>query len=512
MNTTGRTSDRAERLGRAILSLEGLSVGDAFGRSEDADVLVEVGVGCREPRNPGLGQVVFRRTVETLIMPDKTPEDRQNERTEMGPAREPLRELTLGRSRPSRDPPKPRPKPDTPAGDEESDWGPLAARCRVKSEVARWAAERQRRIHERRQSPDEDAPSDPAMVAWAERLTDAFYWASTDDPAGTPDITLLDHVGGCFETVAEGLLLVRDAQEHRGGLELALPLLAEAQSALRRSLGRLKAQEDPDQAEVYERVRDAAARHRFFLKRFMRTDDLADPAGWPGLLARIERVGSRPQSERQTILLERLRTLCAPTEVERAEGSWQVIFIVLEELIGEGTPPSSREVRELLLPLLDDLLQLEDMPPGSLLVLLEIDRFLATRATPATPVTSQEHVASAREAARLLSGRSIVLIGGLRRPEAQRSLTSALGLAELVWVETREHQSIAAFEPIIARPEVALVLLAIRWSSHSFGDVKRYCDRHGKPLVRLPGGYGPNQVAAQILAQSSGQLSEEREA
>ena len=67
-------------------------------------------------------------------------------------------------------------------------------------------------------------------------LTDAFYWASTDDPSGTPDISLLDQVGGCFETVAEGLLLVRDARHRRGGLERALPLLAEAQSALRQSL------------------------------------------------------------------------------------------------------------------------------------------------------------------------------------------------------------------------------------------------------------------------------------
>jgi hypothetical protein len=441
-------------------------------------------------------------------MPDETPEDRQHEPSDRGPDREPRRELTFGRSRPSPAPPKPRPEPDTPASDEESDWGPLAARCRAKAEATRWAAERQRRIHERSQSPDEHAPSDPAIMAWAESLTDAFYWASTDDPSGSPDITLLDHVGGCFETVAEGLLLVQDARVRRGGPEQALPLLAEAQSALRRSLRRLKAEGDPDQSEIYERVRDAAARHRLFLKRFMRSDDLADPAGWPSLLARIEtQIGSRPHSEPQTTLLERLRTLCSPTEVERADGSWQSIFIVLEELIGEGTPPSSREVRELLLPLLDDLPRLEDMPPGSRLVLREIDRFLATRPTPAIPVTSQEEATSVREAARLLSGRSIVLIGGLRRPDSQRSLKAALGLAELVWVETKEHQSIAAFEPIIARPEVALVLLAIRWSSHSFGDVKRYCDRHGKPLVRLPGGYGPNQVAAQILAQASGQLS-----
>ena len=46
-----------------------------------------------------------------------------------------------------------------------------------------------------------------------------------------------------------------------------------------------------------------------------------------------------------------------------------------------------------------------------------------------------------------------------------------------------------------------MVLLAIRWSSHSFGDVQEFCDRHGKLLVRLPSGYNPNQVAHQILAQ-----------
>jgi hypothetical protein len=85
-------------------------------------------------------------------------------------------------------------------------------------------------------------------------------------------------------------------------------------------------------------------------------------------------------------------------------------------------------------------------------------------------------------------------------------LKTALGLKDLIWIETREHQSIEGFEPAIARPDVAVVLLAIRWSSHAFGDVKRYCDRHGKLLVRLPGGYNPNQVAAQILSQGSGQL------
>ena len=114
--------------------------------------------------------------------------------------------------------------------------------------------------------------------------------------------------------------------------------------------------------------------------------------------------------------------------------------------------------------------------------------------------------AEVAEASRLLKGKCALMIGGVRRPESHEALKAAFGLKELVWFETREHESIDVFEPYVARPDVALVLLAIRWSSHSFGDVKRFCDDHGKPIVRLPGGYGVNQVAAQILAQGSGRL------
>ena len=53
----------------------------------------------------------------------------------------------------------------------------------------------------------------------------------------------------------------------------------------------------------------------------------------------------------------------------------------------------------------------------------------------------------------------------------------------------------------MAVPEVALVLLAIRWSSHDYDSVRTYCDQYGKPLVRLPGGYNANQVYY-ILAQA----------
>lgn len=158
-------------------------------------------------------------------MTDETPADQKCRPPDAGSAREPLRELTFGRAGPSPDPPRGPLETTTTARRDDEDLESLADRCRAKAGAARWAAERQRRIHERSGAPDEGAPSEPTMAAWAEALTDAFYWAGTDDPSGSLDASLLDQVGGCFETVAEGLLLVRDAQHRRAGLERALPLL-----------------------------------------------------------------------------------------------------------------------------------------------------------------------------------------------------------------------------------------------------------------------------------------------
>ena len=143
---------------------------------------------------------------------------------------------------------------------------------------------------------------------------------------------------------------------------------------------------------------------------------------------------------------------------------------------------------------------------GFRLVLREIDRYLATRTPRSAAATAPEptaEVQGGRPAARRAE----------RRADRRRPPTGGPGGAEGgpgaggPDLDRDEGAPVdRGFEAAIARPDVALVLLAIRWSSHAFGDVKQFCDRHGKPLVRLPGGYSPNQVAAQILAQCSEQL------
>jgi hypothetical protein len=320
-------------------------------------------------------------------------------------------------------------------------------------------------------------------------------------------------VGGCFEAVAEALSLVRSMRrEHprnQNVWERMLPLVSEAQSAVRAAFQRLGAAEDSDQLDVFEWLKVAAARHHVYIKRFMRADDMASPSGWPDLLGRIESLtGAGQLSREHTAQIEQVRDHIKRLHGDQGtDGDWQAIINTVDKMVREGVPPSNRHIRELLLLWIDEIPERDELPDGFRLVLRELDRFVAMRShSTATPVA---HAPSAEltEVARLLGGRSILLIGGNRRREAQESLQKALGLAELVWLETKEHESVAAFEPLIARPDVAVVLLAIRWSSHAFGDVKQYCDRHGKPLVRLPGGYSPNQVAAQILAQCSGRLS-----
>ena len=99
-----------------------------------------------------------------------------------------------------------------------------------------------------------------------------------------------------------------------------------------------------------------------------------------------------------------------------------------------------------------------------------------------------------------------MLIGGDRRPSTEKRLREHLQLNELLWIDTQHGDSYKTFEPYIARPEVAVVLLAIRWASHSHSGTETLCEKHGKPFVRSAGSLGSNQVAHQIIEQCGDRL------
>ncbi len=398
-----------------------------------------------------------------------------------------------------------------------SDLPLIQERCRAKAEGARWAAERRRRLATEADYEIEIEPMDREIIGKAKKLPDCFLWMNHPSGPVPSDLGLLDDLAGCFEAAADAIALVRsllgESETEDAEFEQALNLLAEAQSALRAAVARVGYKQDKDQLYAYQWLRGTCRRDQVYIKRYMRLGDEADPKEWPALGSRIQSLDSevRERQERRKqheADLKRIgyhqKALLGGGKANHAN-DWSILIETMDKVVQEGTPPSSTELRELLLPVADRVPDVP-LPQNFQLVMREVDRFLATRPAPQAEEEGVEPAEEVKRVAAWLAGKVLVLIGGVPRPYARQALERAFGLKELDWVETDEHDSVARFESHVARPDVAVVLLAIRWTSHSFANVKEFCDSHGKPLVRLPGGYNPNQVAAQIAQQCGERL------
>ncbi len=388
----------------------------------------------------------------------------------------------------------------------------IAARCQLKAEGARWAAARQRLLKEGVDFDTAIEPGDRDIIARAKMLPDCFLWMCHRDKPMPADLTLYDELASCFDAAAAIVTLLdhllKDETPEDDIFEQALDLAAEAQSALRLAITGMDGSGDSDQLKLFNWLRATGADQQILIHRFMRKDDPADPKAWAQLQQRIQALEEKfmfgkHRVKRQKGLHSKLRyhiKLIHDNAGQERSHDWQKIVEAIEELVNEGLPPSNREIRDLLLPVLDDIPETLELSKNFKLVLREIDRFLSSIPTKPEATVASEPIEEVRRAAELLRGQTIVLIGGDRRPLAAEALTQAFGLKELIWVEGRD-QTYADFEPEVARPEVAIVILAIRWSRHGFGEVKAFCEKYGKPLVRLPGGYSPNQIAFHIVSQ-----------
>lgn len=408
----------------------------------------------------------------------------------------------------------------------DADLRLIAERCRLKAEGCRWAATRRRLMQQGADFRKEIEPKDTAIIARARAVPGCFLWMCHPEGPEPEDLSLFELTAHCFDVLADMLVLMDEirrkfdssAPEFAQGLDL----LAEAQSAVRAAVLRLRDRErftDSDQQYVFNWIKATAAAEQIFIRRYMRVDDPADPTRWMDLQTRIEELEKQVEEsylrdKQRRKLLGKLRHKCstfASCQAEERDALGQEIIRIVNDLVAGGLPPSSLLIREPLLPIIDSLPQAFPDAPHYPLVVREIDRYLAQSGPTNLPEIEQEPSPAVQRVAELLEGRAVVLIGGDRRPASEQALVHAFRLSELLWIATPEHSSVTRFEPYVARPDVAVVLLAIRWSSHSYSEVIEYCNRYGKPLVRLPGGYNPNQVAVQILEQCSDRLERSRE-
>ncbi|MCC5828881.1 MAG: hypothetical protein JJU36_05480 [Phycisphaeraceae bacterium] len=396
----------------------------------------------------------------------------------------------------------------------------LVSRCRLKAEASRWAARRHRLMVEGVDFYRDIEPLDSEIISRAKDLPECFLWMIHHSAPCPDDLTRFEDVALCFETTAAGVGLARRAIREAGRpncpLSDALALLAEAQSALRFAVSALGYhRDDPDQVMVHHWLRHVCHRHHVYIEKYMKAHETADPEHISDVAERIESLDQLLSESIETgklneRALRKVRyhiTAMGKPSADSREHHWRTIVDQIDQMIARGVAASNPEIRDLLLPIIDQMPDIDPLPANFSLVLGQLDRYMATRNPPQTPVRTEEPTEAVRQVMSWLRDRRIVLIGGDRRDHAAKALCSAFGLAELDWVATREHQSIAPFEPPIARPDTALVILAIRWSSHSFSNIRTFCDRHDKPLVRLPAGYGPNQVAEQIVKQVGDRLA-----
>lgn len=388
-------------------------------------------------------------------------------------------------------------------------------RALLKAEGCSWARRRAQLIAEGADFRTEVEPLDKDLIYRARETPDCFLWMSTPDSPVPADPEAWDLLAHCFETFAAAIAHMRRVEGRDEStaetVGRAVDLLAEAQSAVRVAVLATGGTEDRDQKLAYEWLAEETDRRRVYVERYMRIADPADPQRWADLESRIEKAEelveqrSKAESKRKKLLGKVQHKVSMICRGERVDESWRILFESLDTLVEGGLPPSDVRLRDALIPILDEVPEEALVPERAERVLVSLDEFLASRPPSAAGrvVEQNESVRTLRER---LGGRSIVLIGGHERREAAAKLRKALGIEELYWLSTRPHESITQFEPYVARPEVAVVVVAIRWASHSYGAVKEYCDAHGKPFVRLTGGYNPNQLATQVMEQCSERL------
>jgi hypothetical protein len=432
------------------------------------------------------------------------------------------------------------PSAPTPGYDTAREFIPLplstvVARCRVKAAAAKLVTKRVAGATLAETEADEEK-----IRKQAEAIPDCGLWMFDGSGMKQPKALWDDLTGGYTVCASAAELLkiwMAQGPDLSTGQEVLL-LCAEAQSMLLYAVSDLAwVNRDHEQVQLFVHIRELGKIHQIYVPRFLRREDPADPSKWPDLLQRLAKaivkfgggLSATVSSNTNVDTLTPLQTPALPADPAKVRAKalgnlrfklrklseqddapleeWPRMVELLEQAVQAGVPPSSLELREMLVPVFSRLPRDLEAPAPVERVFRAIELHLESLKTDDEPLPelnpSDPEIAATAE---LLRGKELVFIGGLRRSHHINALKKAFSLSDVRWLSTPEHTSFTVFEADIARSEVAVVVLAIRWSSHDYASVQQYCTRYGKPLVRLKAGYNPSQVAHAILEQVSDKL------
>jgi hypothetical protein len=385
-------------------------------------------------------------------------------------------------------------------------------RLRLKARACRW-------LGEHGFTADELALGQRYALIDEGKQADCYLWMLNPYDVSPHASRGLDLLAENYEATATILEFWLNLEGHTLETDVAR-LLAEAQSALRAAVTNVRSDPsgafpwlDDDQRGVFQELRRYSSERGVYLEHLsLRAEcNPSDGAGRLAQLAALQQqfATEKEQTKGKEAAFGQLKYHAnrLNDRPHQPEHDWKRVADAVDRLLTAGVPESDVNLRRLLAPVAG--LFPDNLPHPQVSRILEslatTERVKAERSA-RQPVRTEEPVAAeVAEVARLVGGRTIIVIGGKPNQEAVAQIETALS-CKVEWVRSKEHASPSTFKPAIIRNEVILVLLLIRWSSHVFSEVEAFCDSHGKHLVRVPSGYNVKKLAMVILEQAGNKL------
>lgn len=355
------------------------------------------------------------------------------------------------------------------------------------------------------------------MIERARSLRGCFLWVFWRDET-QPEDDRLELIARNYEALAEGAELCHTILQSSPGveqthIETGFQMLAEANSALRQALRwTWLTNPDTDQDEAHDWLRRQTWERQIFVPRYMKVSDPGDPQRAPDLLGEIRSLAAllserKAAVSRHESLFKRLRYHArrAPPEGTADPHDCQRINDCVEDLLDSGVRPDDARLRVALGDLRADAFPAET-PPGKF-VLDVLSTFEGAERVSAAVLSESRWSERVLEARDLLKGSSVVVVGGERRPDAVDRLKEAFELDHVEWMALSEHGSAASLRAPISRRHTSLVIVLTKLTGHLHAEEARtYAREAGVPMVTMPAGYNPEQVAVQVLSQAADRL------
>jgi hypothetical protein len=213
----------------------------------------------------------------------------------------------------------------------------------------------------------------------------------------------------------------------------------------------------------------------------------------------------RTNRAKREAALQELKQLISSADFGTREGDPQLLEQAVIRCRDTGAPASSTALRSLLI---DWVALLSESGEKSVQeVARELEREVARQVRKAAEADvsdavltfSDSELAELEAVKELVRGKRCLFIGGICREESRQRIERELGLAELVWPSTNGTESVYNFESDIQNTEITVIL--IRFMRTGWGQARELAQKYNKLFVRLPAGYGVNQVVRQFYRQ-----------